>query len=142
MVHEDSLNGRPGTLRSSRPRPVLRWLEYICWIVGGASIAVAVVSCVWGFSSFKRRRPSVLRRCEKRTYRPRFRRLRCDPAILLAEWQFRESGSRQWWRRGMTRALWLAPWDIFLRRRFQRAGEMLGWRGIGIGSFAGGHGFD
>jgi len=42
---------------------------------------------------------------EKRTYRPRFRGRRCDPAILLAECQFRESGSRQWWRRGIVQSL-------------------------------------
>ena len=44
MLRENRLNCLAGTLQSSRRRPVLRWLEYICWIAGGVSLAVVAIS--------------------------------------------------------------------------------------------------
>ena len=63
MVHGDSLNCPAGTLRSSRPRPVLRWLEYICWIAGAASVAMFVVSWlgILGFQASQEKRFETIR---------------------------------------------------------------------------------
>jgi sortase A len=52
MMRENSWNSQAGTLPSSRPRSVLRWLEYGCWVAGILSVAVFVISWL-GILSFQ-----------------------------------------------------------------------------------------
>jgi sortase A len=50
MMHENSWNYQAETIQSSRPYPVLRWLEYGCWIAGILCVAVFLVSWLGIFS--------------------------------------------------------------------------------------------
>ena len=51
-MRENIWTSQAGTLPSLRPRSVLRWLEYGCWVAGILSVAVFVISCL-GILSFQ-----------------------------------------------------------------------------------------
>jgi len=72
MAHENTSKRAARTSLDSRPHAALRWLEYVCWIVGGLCLGVFVISWLGkvNFQASQERRFETIRQTSAGTALP------------------------------------------------------------------------